>query len=128
MDEEEYRDCVHRLQSDNLELTEERLDLLGVDGKEILNDMVTHETIRLYLKNFHDATASNQFASASESADTIEQIHHRLRQILNSTLERHHRHGELPADPEIDSMVGVICPDCGVTVDAVKYLQPSVFS
>lgn len=123
VDEEEYQDCVQRIQSDNLELTQERLSLLGVDGEEVLDDMVTYETIRLYLKNFHDATASNQFASASESADNVERLHHRLRKVLANLLERHHRRGELPADPEIDSSVGVICPDCGATVNAVKYLR-----
>lgn len=121
--EEEYHDCIQRLKSNDRELTQERLRLLGVDGKEVLNDMVTYETIRLYLKNFHGATAQERFVSPSKSAETVELLHHRLRRVLSDILERHHRRDEVPAEPEIDSTVGVVCPDCGATVSAVKYLQ-----
>lgn len=121
--ESEYRDCVHRLKSDELELTEERLNALGVDGSEIIGDMVSYETIRSYLRNTRGVTADLQYNTPAKSAETVARVEARLRQILESMLKSHHGRGELPAEPDIETNFQVICPDCETPVSAVKYLK-----
>lgn len=121
--EDDYHDCLNRLKSDKRELTVERLNRAGVDGSEVISDMMSYETIRHYLMNYRGVTAEQNYITPPESAEAIGRLQSRLESILEHNLQAHYSRGEIPQNPEIRSSVEVVCPECGATVSAVKYLK-----
>jgi len=121
--EDDYQDCLNRLKSDQRELTAERLNRAGVDGSEVINDMVSHETIRHYLMNYRGVTAEQNYTIPPESAEVVGRIQSKLELILERNLQAHYDRGEIPRNPDIKSSVEVVCPECSATVSAKKYLK-----
>lgn len=120
---EEYEDCVDRLRSDERELTKTKLDNLGVDGAEILDDMMTYETVRGYLMHHQNTIADIKRTKPDDEAQTVENLEYRAVMVVTDALERQYDRGNLPADPEVEINIQADCPECGATIGVTEYLR-----
>lgn len=122
--EAEYEDCRHRLAADDRELTEDRLNKLGIDGEEVLGDMISHGTVQNYLQTYRDVEKQGRRQNTpEESAKSMIAIRNKVEMILENRLSSHSERDEIPTEPEVDVRVNVICPDCNESISAVKYFQ-----
>lgn len=120
---EEYEDCVDCLRSDERELTKKKLDDLGVDGAEILDDMMTYETVRGYLKHHQNTIADIERTKPDDDAQVVENLEHRTVKVVTDVLERQNDRGNLPAAPEVEIDIQADCPECGATMAVTEYLR-----
>ena len=123
MTSDEYEDCVARLHSDDRQLTEKRLDDLGVNGAEILDDMMTYETIRGYLMHHQNTIADLKRAKPEDTVRLVEKLRNRALMVVMDALERQHDRGNLPAAPTVEITIRADCPECGAEIPVAKYLR-----
>lgn len=122
--EYDYEDCRHRLTAKDRELTEDRLNRLGVDGEEVLGDMVSHGTVQNYLRTYRNVEKQGRRQNApEESAESVIAIRNRVEMVLKKCVSSHSERDEIPTESEVDVRVNVICPDCNESISAVDYLQ-----
>ena len=120
---EEYQDCVERLRSDERELTKKKLDDLGVDGAEILDDMMTYETVRGYLMHHQNTIADLKKTKPDDEAQIVENLEYRAVMVVTEALERQYDRGNLPAALEVETNIQADCPECGAAIDVTQYLR-----
>ena len=122
--EAEYQDCCYRLTTDDRELTEDRLNKLGIDGEEVLGDMISHGTVQNYLQTYRDVEKQGRRQNTpEESAKSMISIQSKVETILENSVTSHSERNEIPTEPEVDVRVNVICPDCNESISAIKYFQ-----
>ena len=120
---EDYEDCVDRLCSNDRKLTKKKLDDLGVNGSEILSDMLTYETVRGYLMHHQNTVADLERANPDDDAQIVENMEYRAMMVVTDALERQYDRGNLPAAPEIEINIQADCPECGATIGVTEYLR-----
>ncbi|MDB2242687.1 rod-determining factor RdfA [Halorubrum ezzemoulense] len=122
--EEDYEDCRHRLTADDRELTEGRLNKLGIDGEEVLGDMIAHGTVQNYLRTYRDVEKQGRRQNTpEESAKSMIAIRKKVEMVLKNRVSSHSERDKIPTEPEIDVKINVFCPDCDESISAVDLLR-----
>ena len=120
---EDYEDCVDRLCSNDRKLTKKKLDDLGVDGAEILEDMLTYETVRGYLMHHQNTIAELERTKPKDTLQIVKKLENKVLMVVSNALERQYDRGNLPAAPMIETVIRADCPECGAEIAVTEYLR-----
>lgn len=122
--EAEYDECLDLLRADDRELTEDKLDRLGVDGEKVLTEMISHGTVQNYLRTYRDVEKrGRRYNTPEESAATISGYQNGIEKYLRSRVAAHSERGEIAGEPDVEVTVNLRCHTCGNSVNAVKYFE-----
>lgn len=92
-----------------------RLERDGVDVDDLLDDFVSYQAIRTYLRNHRGAEPSTEETDRVASADrTIQQLRSRLTAVAAERVEQLDGNGEIDVgDADVLVDVRVVCGECG---------------
>lgn len=95
----------------------DRLDAVGVPVEEVTGDFVSHQTVRKHLNSCLDVdTARSPTTDVSEATNLIEWARSRDEKIIDRTLTRLRRSGDLDVgELNVIHSIRVMCEDCGRT-------------
>lgn len=95
---------------------ERRLARAGVDVEKLIDDFVTYQAIRSYLRKYRDASAPSKDAEhmREQEARTIEQLRERTVKVTESKIDRLRNAGQLRLGPyRVLADVRILCESCG---------------
>lgn len=103
----------------------ERLAASGIDLAALEGDLVSYQTVRTHLRQCLDIDTGTQGGlTLEEGHGTIEWSRSRNTAVIERTLDRLRRHGELQTGPvEVSGIVRVTCSDCGATYPIERLVE-----
>lgn len=103
----------------------DRLAASGVDATALEADLVSYQTIRAHLRECLDIdTGEPSDLTLEDGRATIEWSRSRSTAVIDRTLDRLRRHGELHTGSlEVSGTVRVTCSDCGATYPVERLVE-----
>lgn len=102
-----------------------RLERNGVDMATLLDDFVTYQAVRTYLKDHRDAeyTRPNRDRMA-DCAEQVQRLRGRVTTVMSDTLDRLCNADEITLGEHRTLVdVTILCEDCGFQADVVDMLE-----
>lgn len=124
LDREVVESIAEKLRSDDALLTESEFSDRDVDLSEVKEDLVTYQSVYIYLREVRGIEYTESIRSRSEFISNLRKLHGRVEMIDRQTATKLVQRDDIDGPtPSIDVDVTALCPDCQTKTNLLIYLQ-----